>query len=160
MQSANKGEGILPSRDTSSCIRKNGSSISRKRRRDQGGFIITLELLLLLTILGVVVYFALSLLQERWVNSIDPMGGAQAVVYDNLHRKHVHDTVNHAECYVNGQVHTNSLENFWSLMKRNLSGTYVLSRSTWTGTSMNRFSASIIVITKPMNSVSKKSCRR
>ena len=49
----------------------------------------------------------------------------EAVVYDNLHRKYVHDTVNHAECYVNGQVHTNSLENFWSLMKRNLSGTYV-----------------------------------
>ena len=49
----------------------------------------------------------------------------QAVPYDNLRRKYVHDTVNHAEAYVNGQVHTNSLENFWSLMKRNLSGTYV-----------------------------------
>lgn len=33
--------------------------------------------------------------------------------------------MNHAETYVNGEVHTNSLENFWSLMKRNLSGTYV-----------------------------------
>ena len=33
--------------------------------------------------------------------------------------------MNHAETYVNGQVHTNSLENFWSLMKRNLAGTYV-----------------------------------
>jgi transposase-like protein len=48
-----------------------------------------------------------------------------AVGYDLLRRRYVHDTVNHAECYVNGQVHTNSLENFWSLMKRNLSGTYV-----------------------------------
>jgi hypothetical protein len=27
--------------------------------------------------------------------------------------------------YVRGEVHTNSLENFWSLLKRNLSGTYV-----------------------------------
>ncbi len=42
----------------------------------------------------------------------------QAVPYDNLRRKYVHDTVNHAEAYVNGQVHTNSLENFWSLLKR------------------------------------------
>jgi transposase-like protein len=48
-----------------------------------------------------------------------------AVGYDLLRRRYVHDTVNHAECYVNGQVHTNSLENFWSLMKRNLAGTYV-----------------------------------
>lgn len=49
----------------------------------------------------------------------------QAVVYDNLRRRYTHETVNHAETYVYGKVHTNSLENFWSLMKRNLSGTYV-----------------------------------
>lgn len=49
----------------------------------------------------------------------------EAVGYDLLRRRYVHQTVNHAECYVNGQIHTNSLENFWSLMKRNLSGTYV-----------------------------------
>jgi transposase-like protein len=49
----------------------------------------------------------------------------QAVAYDSLHRRYVHDTVNHAETYVKGRVHTNGLENFWSLMKRNLSGTYV-----------------------------------
>lgn len=48
-----------------------------------------------------------------------------AVSYNNLHTQYVHETVNHAVQYVNGQVHTNSLENFWSLMKRNLSGTYV-----------------------------------
>jgi hypothetical protein len=33
--------------------------------------------------------------------------------------------VNHAEAYVNGRVHTNGLENFWSLLKRGLKGTYV-----------------------------------
>ena len=49
----------------------------------------------------------------------------EAVGYNTLRRRYVHATVNHAETYVNGQVHTNSLENFWSLMKRNLSGTYV-----------------------------------
>jgi hypothetical protein len=37
----------------------------------------------------------------------------------------VHEIVNHAETYVRGRVHTNGLENFWSLLKRNLSGTYV-----------------------------------
>lgn len=49
----------------------------------------------------------------------------QAVTYKSLKDKYVHDTVNHANQYVNGQVHTNSIENFWSLMKRNLKGTYV-----------------------------------
>lgn len=49
----------------------------------------------------------------------------QAVIYKSLKDKYVHDTVNHATQYVNGQVHTNGIENFWSLMKRNLKGTYV-----------------------------------
>ncbi len=48
-----------------------------------------------------------------------------AVPYDKLHWRYVHDVVNHAETYVKGQVHTNSLENFWSLFKRHLRGTYV-----------------------------------
>jgi transposase-like protein len=37
----------------------------------------------------------------------------------------VHQTVDHAERYVDGQVHTNGLENFWSLLKRGLKGTYI-----------------------------------
>jgi transposase-like protein len=49
----------------------------------------------------------------------------EAVAYKSLNWEYIHKTVNHAETYVNGQVHTNSLENFWSLMKRNLRGTYV-----------------------------------
>lgn len=48
-----------------------------------------------------------------------------AVAYDHLEWKYIHEAVNHAETYVKGQVHTNGLENFWSLMKRNLGGTYV-----------------------------------
>jgi len=39
--------------------------------------------------------------------------------------KFVHEVVDHAETYVRGQVHTNGLENFWSLLKRGLRGTYV-----------------------------------
>jgi len=37
----------------------------------------------------------------------------------------VHNVINHAEQYVDGQVHTNGMENFWSLLKRTLKGTYV-----------------------------------
>jgi transposase-like protein len=49
----------------------------------------------------------------------------QAVAYDKLKENYVHETVNHVNAYVEGNVHTNGLENFWSLMKRNLAGTYV-----------------------------------
>jgi len=46
--------------------------------------------------------------------------------YDMLrHRGFSHQVVDHAERYVDGQVHTNGLENFWSLLKRGLKGTYV-----------------------------------
>jgi transposase-like protein len=36
-----------------------------------------------------------------------------------------HEIINHAVEYVNGQVHTNGIENFWSLLKRSLGGTYI-----------------------------------
>jgi transposase-like protein len=49
----------------------------------------------------------------------------EAPAYDLLHFRFVHDVVNHTETYVRGRVHTNGLENFWSLLKRGLSGTYV-----------------------------------
>ncbi|MBS1804764.1 MAG: IS1595 family transposase [Acidobacteria bacterium] len=45
--------------------------------------------------------------------------------YDDLHKNFVHKTVNHVQEYVRGEVHTNGIENFWSLLKRGLKGTYV-----------------------------------
>jgi transposase-like protein len=46
--------------------------------------------------------------------------------YDGLLLKgYMHQFVSHLEEYVRGEVHTNGLENFWSLLKRSLSGTYV-----------------------------------
>ena len=36
-----------------------------------------------------------------------------------------HNVINHAEAYVDGEVHTNGMENFWSLLKRAIKGTYV-----------------------------------
>ena len=49
----------------------------------------------------------------------------QARLYMDLHRQYVHETVNHTIEYVRGNVHTNSIENFWSLLKRTIKGTYV-----------------------------------
>jgi transposase-like protein len=49
----------------------------------------------------------------------------ESLAYRKLNDKYVHEFVNHMEKYVEGQVHTNGLENFWSLFKRHLSGTYV-----------------------------------
>lgn len=41
------------------------------------------------------------------------------------HQDFAHQVIDHAEKYVDGQVHTNGLENFWSLLKRGLKGTYI-----------------------------------
>ncbi|MBV9761548.1 MAG: IS1595 family transposase [Acidobacteriaceae bacterium] len=49
----------------------------------------------------------------------------EARAYFGLQANYVHDFINHAEAYAIGNIHTNGLENFWSLMKRQLSGTYV-----------------------------------
>jgi len=45
--------------------------------------------------------------------------------YDKLSDEYVHNVIDHAECYAKGHVHTNGLENFWSLLKRGIKGTYV-----------------------------------
>jgi len=45
--------------------------------------------------------------------------------YDGLAAEYVHKVIDHAECYVKGNVHTNGMENFWSLLKRAIKGTYV-----------------------------------
>jgi len=46
--------------------------------------------------------------------------------YDKMgSRGFEHQVIDHAEAYVDGVVHTNGLENFWSLLKRALKGTYI-----------------------------------
>jgi transposase-like protein len=45
--------------------------------------------------------------------------------YTGLNSDYVHGVIDHAEAYVDGQVHTNTIENFWSLLKRAIKGTYV-----------------------------------
>ncbi len=45
--------------------------------------------------------------------------------YDALKTEYAHKVIDHAEKYAEGKVHTNGLENFWSLLKRGIKGTYV-----------------------------------
>src|SRR4051812_32918614 len=45
--------------------------------------------------------------------------------YDDLEKDYDRQVIDHLECYAKGQIHTNGLENFWSLLKRSLKGTYV-----------------------------------
>lgn len=46
--------------------------------------------------------------------------------YRALDNKYIHVSVNHSEGeYVNGEVHSNTIENYWSLVKRMLKGTYI-----------------------------------
>jgi transposase-like protein len=68
----------------------------------------------------------LSLFVEQTVNekvslvATDEYGG-----YRDLKHFYPHETVDHkAREYVRGEVHTNSIENFWSLLKRGVVGTF------------------------------------
>jgi transposase-like protein len=45
--------------------------------------------------------------------------------YTGLNRDYEHETVDHAIAYVDGQIHSNGIENFWALLKRGLHGTYI-----------------------------------
>lgn len=68
-------------------------------------------------------------LQEQILKHV--RGGAR--VYTDEHPaykyalvdKFAHEVINHVQGYVSGQVHTQGIENFWSLLKRTLRGTYV-----------------------------------
>jgi hypothetical protein len=54
-----------------------------------------------------------------------PLYTDAAARYTAAERYFIHETVNHMNECVRGQVHTNGIENFWSLLKRGLRGTYV-----------------------------------
>jgi transposase-like protein len=45
--------------------------------------------------------------------------------YQKVGQEYAHHVINHAQTYVRGNVHTNTIENFWSLLKRGIKGTYV-----------------------------------
>jgi hypothetical protein len=52
---------------------------------------------------------------------------AHRAYYELPYRYH-HEYVNHMVTYVEGHVHTNHIENFWSVLKRTLKGTYINAR--------------------------------
>ncbi|MGB8030677.1 MAG: IS1595 family transposase [Terracidiphilus sp.] len=68
-------------------------------------------------------------LQAEILRQIVPVGTVytdQWSGYEGLKAKaFIHETVNHLEEYVRKDVHTQGIENFWSLLKRSLNGTYV-----------------------------------
>jgi transposase-like protein len=68
-------------------------------------------------------------LQEAILNGVEKGAAVYTdgwIGYDTLGaQEYVHETVNHVEEYVRGQVHTQGIDNFWSLLKRGLKGTYV-----------------------------------
>ncbi len=45
--------------------------------------------------------------------------------YRGLGEDYIHEVINHGVEYVRGNIHTNGIENFWSLLKRTIKGTYV-----------------------------------
>ncbi len=45
--------------------------------------------------------------------------------YAGLSEDFAHQVIDHAEAYAEGKVHTNGLENFWSLLKRAIKGSYI-----------------------------------
>ncbi len=65
-----------------------------------------------------------SLIRER-VEAGSAIFSDELLSYDGLDADYRHAVINHAVEYVNGNVHTNTMENFWSLLKRGLHGTYI-----------------------------------
>ncbi|HLI94528.1 MAG TPA: IS1595 family transposase [Candidatus Baltobacteraceae bacterium] len=48
--------------------------------------------------------------------------------YEAARFRFVHKVVNHSVEYVSGEIHTNSIESFWSVLKRTIKGTYICPR--------------------------------
>lgn len=67
--------------------------------------------------------------------------------YAGLDKDYVHQVINHTETYVKGHIHTNGIENFWSLLKRMIRGTYV---------SVEPFHLSVISMSKASDSITVK----
>jgi transposase-like protein len=67
-------------------------------------------------------------LQNRILNEVakgSKLYTDDAVAYNKLSEHFTHEVVSHLDGYVRGRVHTNGMENFWSLLKRSLHGSYV-----------------------------------
>jgi hypothetical protein len=76
-------------------------------------------------------YLTVTLQHRRNDKKRSPDAGRKARLsdalksYEGLQGDFTHQVIDHAVAYVDGQVHTNGRENFWSLLKRGLNGAYV-----------------------------------
>jgi len=69
-----------------------------------------------------------EVLQNAILDNVTPSARVctdEATAYMGLNQNFVHEVIDHSREYVNGQVHTQGIENFWSLLKRGLRGTYI-----------------------------------
>jgi transposase-like protein len=77
-----------------------------------------------------------SIIEDRKKSSIQPEVAAHvekgSTIYGDEHSgnwrmddQYFHGIVNHLQTYLDGNIHTNGLENFWSLLKRGIGGTYI-----------------------------------
>jgi transposase-like protein len=62
---------------------------------------------------------------RKHVEAGTPIYSDALASYSGLAIDYQHEVIDHAQAYVRGKVHTNGLENFWSLLKRGIKGTYV-----------------------------------
>jgi transposase-like protein len=73
----------------------------------------------------------------------------QSRSYNEIEDEYVSEVINHAKAYAHGKVHVNGLENFWSLLKRTIRGTYVsVEPSTFSDTSTSKLSGSTSASTR------------
>ena len=62
---------------------------------------------------------------DQWTSSdVEVIYSDQYRSYNILRSQYEHDRVDHSVTYVNGDIHTNGIENFWSLLKRGLMGVF------------------------------------
>jgi transposase-like protein len=69
-----------------------------------------------------------QVLQNEILNEVQP--GSKVYTdgwagYDGMAKEYVHETVNHMKEFVRGEVHTQGIDNFWSMLRRTLGGTYI-----------------------------------
>jgi transposase-like protein len=68
---------------------------------------------------------ALQTAINQHVKDETPLYTDALMSYVGLRARYQHEVIDHARKYVEGRVHTNGLENFWSLFKRGIKGTYI-----------------------------------
>lgn len=65
-----------------------------------------------------------GVIKDRVSPSADLVITDQWTAYKTVKETHRHAVINHIREYVKGKIHTNTIENFWSLLKRGVMGNY------------------------------------